>query len=199
MIITIVGSIGAGKSTISKRIFKEHPVYKIVDLDKISAMVFDDTDVQLEIINSFRPNVKMDGELLRVNKKLLTYIVTNDSKKLKILESILHPKIEQVVRYIIDYNEYLIIEHPLFFEKGEYIKDLYPNPIFIDCDVEKRKERIMLRNNFSREVAEKRISLQMSDIEKLQICEDYNIPVISSDIDDDALSLLILKMTYSIS
>ena len=90
----------------------------------------------------------------------------SDPEKLKKLESIIHPEVKKEILKIFELDEKVIfISVPQLFESG--FDFLFDKIIFISADKDLRLERLMKRNNLTKEEALKRISAQMDEKEKI--------------------------------
>ena len=88
------------------------------------------------------------------------------TEKLKQLESIIHPEVKKEILNIFDLDEKLIfISVPQLFESG--FDELFDKIIFVSADENIRLARLMKRNNFTKEEAQKRISAQESEEKKI--------------------------------
>ena len=99
----------------------------------------------------------------------------NDSEKKKALEAILHPRVmeeEQAIYKDIlkdDPGALVIIDAALLIESENYRK--VDKVIVIACDEETQLDRIMAKNIFSREDAERRLQQQMPLEEKIKFAD----------------------------
>lgn len=149
--VAIVGNIASGKSTVEK--FLESKGFKVFDTDKIAHKILKNSS---EVKNEFRTN----------DRKALAQIVFADSTKLQKLESIIHPKVKEELLKIFSTNEKVIfVSVPQLFEAG--FEELFDKIIYVTANENIRKERLMERNSYSAEEAQKRISAQ-NEIGKLE-------------------------------
>ena len=164
--IGITGGMGAGKSTICK-IFKQLdiPVY---DADSRAKWIMkNDPVLRKQIIESFGwDSYDRNDEL---NKEYLSKVVFNNTQKLEMLNSIVHPRVKS------DYEEwvvqqasvpYSLKEAALLFESNSY-KSLH-KVIVVNSPIETRIERITQRDGVKREDILKRIQNQTTDRERMQ-------------------------------
>lgn len=160
MKIAITGSIGSGKSTVSKYIRDKG--YHVFDCDKYNSYLLEKgNEGYLKVKETF-PSV-FDGDIL--NKKKLSDLIFEDSNNKKILEDILHPIIlNKIIEESSGYNPYFA-EVPLLFET-EFYKyfDYY---LLVVSDNEKVLDRLRLRGVNNAE-AKRRLNNQMSIEEKKQ-------------------------------
>jgi len=161
-IIGLTGGIGTGKSTVSNYLIEKG--FKIADADKIAReIVMPGMPALEEIRNVFGESViNEDGSL---NRKALGAIVFKDENKRKTLESITMSKICEVIEERT--NEYrntekhiAFIDAPLLFEAG--LDRLTDEIWVVDADIEVRLERVMKRDNISREAVMDRINSQFA-------------------------------------
>ncbi|MEI6311090.1 MAG: dephospho-CoA kinase [Bacteroidota bacterium] len=183
--VGITGGIGSGKSTVSK-LFEQLgiPVYN----SDIRAKVLMHTDDQL--IEGLK---KIFGETIydenkQLKNKEIASIVFNNATKLQQLNNLVHPLVkEDTKKWQVENASapYLIKESAILFETGIY-KEMSKN-ILVVAPMELRIERVMLRDNCSREDVQARINKQMSDEQK--------IPLADYIIQNDGIQSLILQVT----
>lgn len=163
MIIGLTGGIASGKSTVSNMLSKLG--IKVVDADRISKELSNREDVIKEIQD------KISKDILNKEKKLdrikLKNIVFNDKKKLNILNEIFHPRIREEFKKIklnSSKRDIIIFDVPLLFETEMY--KLCDKNILVYIDRDTQIKRLILRDNITKELAEKIINSQMSLEEK---------------------------------
>ena len=167
--IGLTGGIASGKTTVCD-LFKELSV-EIIDADVISHELSKKGGAAFEeIIEAFEDEIiGDDGEL---DRKKLRSIVFNDNTKKKILERIIHPKVLLSINEKIkaSQSDYLIISVPLMIETG--MNAMMDRVLLIDCNVETQIERIIQRDQTSREEAIKIIESQASIESKRDLSDD---------------------------
>ena len=167
--IGLTGGIASGKTTVCD-LFKELSV-EIIDADVISHELSKKGGAAFEeIIEAFEDEIiGDDGEL---DRKKLRSIVFNDNTKKKILERIIHPKVLLSINEKIKASQsvYLIISVPLMIETG--MNAMMDRVLLIDCNVETQIERIIQRDQTSREEAIKIIESQASIESKRELSDD---------------------------
>ena len=139
--IAITGNIASGKSEVERILANKFPVY---DTDKIAHDILGNVD----------------------RKKLGEQVFKNPEVKKK-LEEYIHPKVKLEVLKIFDKNyDVVFVSVPLLFETDFY--KLFDKILFIACDDNIRLERLMKRNNFTKEEALLRINAQLPQDEKIK-------------------------------
>ena len=173
LVLGLTGNIGCGKSSVST-IFMENNI-KVVDADIVARQIFDDKNLLNEVFSTFGESIKnQDGSL---NRRALGNIVFNDDEKLILLNNLTHPKIKQkilskVEEYKNQGEKIVVIDAALLIEDDyiPYIQKL----ILITCRKEIQINRIIARDNGTKEEAISRINSQMSQEEKVKFA-DYII------------------------
>ena len=167
--IGLTGGIASGKTTVCD-LFKELSV-EIIDADVISHELSKKGGAAFEeIIEAFEDEIIGDnGEL---DRKKLRSIVFNDNTKKKILERIIHPKVLLSINEKIkaSQSDYLIISVPLMIETG--MNAMMDRVLLIDCNVETQIQRLIQRDQTSREEAIKIIESQASIESKRELSDD---------------------------
>lgn len=165
MILGLTGGIGSGKSTVSK-IFLSMGI-KVFDADLIAKDILETEQVKEEIKEKLGKefiNLKSNS----VDKELLKKEVFNNSKKLNILNGIVHPRVVEI--YIKKYLEFkdkkeiVIFDVPLLFEVN--LERYCDKVIVVDIDLKVQIERIKNRDNIDVALINKIIAAQMSREER---------------------------------
>ncbi len=164
-IIGLCGRSGSGKGSFCK-IAADYG-FKIIDCDAVyKKLVSQKTPCLLEIAKHFGEEAIKDNSL---NRRYLAPIVFSNTQKLNLLNSITHKYIKEEINNVIStfpLNANVIIDAPTLFESG-IDKDCHII-IGVIADDEVCAERIILRDNISKEEAVKRISAQLSNDEIAQ-------------------------------
>ncbi|PAB61429.1 dephospho-CoA kinase [Anaeromicrobium sediminis] len=164
-VIGLTGGIASGKSTVSNMLRDRN--IPIIDADLISRQIVEPGSPTLhEISKAFGCDVlKEDGTL---DRKKLGNIVFSDKCKLEKLNEITHKRIgEEFVKRIEELkkdNKLIIVDAPLLIEAK--MMDLVDEIWLVVVDEQVQIDRLMKRNNLSKEDAIKRIKSQMSLEEK---------------------------------
>jgi dephospho-CoA kinase len=165
--IGLTGGIASGKSTVSR--FLRERGYAVVDADQLAREAVQvGTSAHAEIVRDFGPEaVLASGEL---NRKRIGELVFNDRSKLARLEEIIHPEVrrlalEEKAKLEKQGHAIAFYDVPLLFEKD--MQPLFDHVTVVACDPLVQKRRLMSRNGFSAEEAEKRIASQMEMEKKI--------------------------------
>ena len=168
--IGISGGIGSGKTFISN-IFKEHN-YKIFNSDLVARDILNnDKIIRDKIISSFGNN---SYDLNGLNKEYISDLIFNSEEKRLKLNKIVHPRV--YLKYLdflkinSDYNS--IIESALLHQTESF--GLNDFNIIITCPVEKRVERVILRDKSNISMVNKIIQSQV-DYQSIIKYFDYHI------------------------
>ncbi|HAH55985.1 MAG TPA: dephospho-CoA kinase [Flavobacterium sp.] len=162
-IIGLTGGIGSGKTTIANH-FKEAniPVY-IADDEARKIMQSE------EIIDAIRKtfgDAIFDDTIL--NREKLSKIVFENPEKLKLLNAIIHPAVKKDFQnWVLNHKNapFVIYEAAILFESGSYKNcDLI---ISVTAPIESRIQRVIQRDNTSREQVLKRINTQWNDDQRI--------------------------------
>lgn len=164
-VIGITGSIGSGKSTVSRHL--KNMGFEIIDCDHIShEMLMPKRRGYNEVVTEFGSEI-LDEAGYIVRKKLGS-IVFSDLEKRNKLNSILHPIIKDEVKNGIlnCCDSFIFIDCPLLFETDFYKLCDYTVCVYVDMDSQIR--RIMYRDNITFPEAINKINAQMPLKEKVE-------------------------------
>lgn len=173
LVIGLTGNIGCGKSSLSKIL--EENYFDIIDADLISREIMNNSDLLKDVFDTFGDNIKRnDGTL---DRKKLGEIVFNDDKKLIELNSLTHPAIKKEIikkiNNIKSNNKDIAIVDAALLIEGNFL-DLVDKLVVITCNENIQLERIINRDNITKNEAMSRINSQMSQSEKIKF-GDYII------------------------
>ena len=168
--IGLTGGIGVGKTFVSEIFQKMGYSVFFADLHAKKCMHESD-DLKTEIKQNFGNEIYQKGVL---QKNRLSNIVFNDTKKLQELNSLVHPFVQ---RRFEDWcknqqSKFVIKEAAILFE-SEAHKGL-DGVICVSAPFQKRIERVMKRDNCTKEDVIKRIENQMPQ-EKKEKLSDFVI------------------------
>ena len=169
MIIGLTGGIGSGKSAAAD--FFQNEGISVIDTDQLARKVIEkDTPGYSKVVDSFGANILDNND--SIDRAKLREEVFHDNEKRKILESITHPLVRELMVQKISSSTspYSIIMVPLIFETNSAKN--YDRVLVIDCDVEIQLERAMARDENSADLIQKIIDSQCSRSERLSIAND---------------------------
>ena len=169
MIIGLTGGIGSGKSAAAN--FFQNEGISVIDTDQLARKVIEkDTPGYSKVVDSFGANILDNND--SIDRAKLREEVFHDNEKRKILESITHPLVRDLIVQKISSSTspYSIIMVPLIFET--HSAKNYDRVLVIDCDVEIQLARAMARDENSADLIQKIIDSQCSRSERLSIAND---------------------------
>ena len=159
--IGLTGGIATGKSTVA-RLLRERG-FVVVDADALSREAVQiGTAAHLEIVKVFGPSAILpSGEL---NRPRIGEVVFNDRTKLALLESIIHPKVRSLalqkkLELTKQGAKVAFYDVPLLFEKD--MASLFDLIVVVATKPDVQLARLMDRNRFSIDEAQRRISAQL--------------------------------------
>lgn len=173
--VGLTGSIAVGKSHVVSVLAELGCA--TFDADKIAHLVMEPGRAAYkDIVREFGSDIlREDGAIDRTR---LGPIVFADGEKRKRLNEIVHPRvIEEQNRLLgeveaINPDGIAVIDAALMIESGGYKR--FDKLIVVFCDRDTQIERLMTRNQITREDAERRVAAQMSSDEKRRYA-DYEI------------------------
>lgn len=164
--IAIVGNIASGKSTVESVLRKKG--YKVFDSDIIAHEVLD--DLSEKILEAFKDyDISENG---RISRQKLGALVFDDKNLKEKLENIVHPEIKDRLKKIFEENKlekYIFVSIPLLFEVRW--RNLFDKILFIYTEDKIRLNRLMQRNNFTKDEALARIKSQLPQEEKVKVSD----------------------------
>ena len=184
-IIGLTGGIGSGKSTVLE-LFKILGV-KTYSADESAKKLVNTDPYLINLIkSSFGENIYDKGQL---NSKKLSKIVFEDTEKLKLLNSIIHPVVAKDFKLFLNSNneDYIVKEAAIIFETKS--ENNYDKIILIQSPLEFRIERVINRDNISREEVMKRINNQLDENLIIDKCDYVISNENKEDLEDKVLSI----------
>ena len=180
--IGLTGGIGSGKSYIAK-------VFEALDIpvfyaDNEAKKILNEPQIIINVSEVLQTNI-IDPVTGLANRKKIASIVFNDSEKLKLLNQIIHPAVEQnfiIWRANHAQKKYVIKEAAILFESGSYKK--LDGVICVVSPLELRLKRVAVRDNESEAEILKRINNQWSDEQRIALSNwviqnDEQSPILS--------------------
>lgn len=172
MYLGLTGNIAGGKSTAAK-IFERLGCYTI-DTDILSRRVMAKEGLAYPaVVDAFGVDV-LDKEG-NIDRAVLRKVVFNDDSARKRLEEIVHPAILKTESRLVgeikgkDDKAIILTQAALCVETGAYTR--FDGLIVVYCEPEEQLKRLMLRDNISKEDAEKIIRTQMPIDEKVKYAD----------------------------
>ena len=179
--VVLTGSIATGKSSVAN--FLRDDGFIVIDADKIAHCVLEEERDNL--VEVFGSTILKNG---KIDRKCLGAMVFEDKIKRKKLEALLHPlifdKIASEAKKYDALKQLYFIDIPLFFENNNYKIN---HSLVVCTPLKQQLFRLIKRNNYSQEEAQKRIDTQIS-IEKKVEMATYII--------DNSATLIELKKAY---
>ncbi len=158
--VGLTGGIGSGKTTVAKVLQALNvPVY-IADKEA-KRLLNESPFIKTEIIRLFGKELYEAGVL---DRKLLAKIIFNDAKSLEKVNQLVHPEVRK------DFflwtqsqvgTKYVVQESALLFETDLY--QSFELKISVITPKEERLQRVLNRDNMTREAIEKRMAAQTTD------------------------------------
>ena len=158
MVIGVTGILGSGKSTVTA-LLKDRG-FPVIDLDALARDSLNWKETQSDIREAFGEEYVRDG---RVDVEKLREAAFKKGESLRILESIVHPRIRQEVRKRLAALEeggapMVFIDHPLLFETGFHRR--FDRIVLVTAAMDTIRERLKERGMTAEDV-ERRLSFQI--------------------------------------
>ena len=169
-IVGLTGGIGSGKSTVLNE-FKDLGI-KTYSADNAAKTLINTDRALIDSIKKvFGNNIYQKN---KIDTKQLSKIVFQDSDKLKVLNSIIHPAVLNDFDSFIKANDeiYIVKEAAIIFETKS--ENAYDKIILVRAPLEERIKRVLLRDDNSRDDIIKRINNQVDESSIISKC-DYII------------------------
>lgn len=163
MIVGLTGGIGSGKTTVAK-MFQEFDIPVYIADDEAKKLMVTSKFIKRKLIALFGDNVYVQGQL---NKPLISQAIFNDKEKLKQMNAIVHPRVGQHFdRWVKKQNTpYVLKESAILFESGG--ADQCDLIVTVTAPKEIRIERVLERDDFSKEKVESIMANQLGEKEKI--------------------------------
>ncbi|AXG70981.1 dephospho-CoA kinase [Kordia sp. SMS9] len=171
MIVGLTGGIGSGKTTIANMFHELGVSIYIADVEAKKLMNAS-KEIKEELMAAFGAKTYVDGEL---NRSYLSNIVFNQPEKLQQINAIVHPRVGQHFKdwYAARSKEtYIIKEAAILFENGSYQQ--CDKIITVVAPLETRFQRLLKRDQTTREAIQSRMDNQWTDAKKIAL-SDYVI------------------------
>ena len=164
----ITGGIGSGKSTASA-FFKKKGAF-VIDADSEAKNLFTkNNNLTKRIITTFGPQVTTNNQL---NLKRLSELVFSSKSLQNQLNEIIWPEVSQLMieaaqKAEIEGLKLFIVDAALLLEAG--FIEFFNSILLITANKSTRIERILNRKNIPEDQIEKRMALQMPELEKKKL------------------------------
>ena len=185
-IIGLTGGIGSGKSSVLE-IFKKIGISTYNADESAKKLISSDKKIIYSIKQLFGEDIYDKNEL---NSKLVSKIVFNDKEKLKSLNSIIHPAVA------IDFDNfcfkhrdetYIVKEAAIIFETKT--ENLFNKIIYVKAPKEIRINRVMQRDNLSRDDVINRIQNQINEASIIDKCDFIIDNINFSELEEKVLEI----------
>ena len=185
-IIGLTGGIGSGKSSVLE-IFKKIGISTYNADESAKKIINSDKKIIYSLKQLFGEDIYDENEL---NSKLVSKIVFNDKEKLKSLNSIIHPAVA------IDFDNfcfkhrnetYIVKEAAIIFETKT--ENLFNKIIYVKAPKEIRIDRVMQRDNLSRDDVLNRIQNQINENSIIDKCDFIIDNINFSELEEKVLEI----------
>lgn len=164
----VTGGIGSGKTLVCQ-VFEKLGV-AVYNADSAArALMNSHPELRAGIVQMFGEEAYGDEGL---NRSYLAGIVFGDSKKLSLLNQLVHPVVRQDFLNWAELQEnspYVVEEAAILFESGAHA--FLDQSVLVYAPEELRIERVMKRDGMGREQVLKRMGHQMEEEEKLKLAD----------------------------
>ncbi len=162
IIVGVTGAFGSGKSTVAA--FIEEWGYPVIRSDDVAKTLMEnDAELSVAIRRDFGDDVFSHGIL---DRKKLAGIVFQNAEKLRLLNSIVHPKTIDTIfsmcaRHVADGRRIVCVESALIY--SAHIKDRFDFIIAVLATPERIMQRVSLQRGLSVEEIGKRLGSQIEN------------------------------------
>jgi len=191
-LIGIIGAIASGKSSVAAEFAKLGCA--VIDADAIAHGLLDTKPVRDEVVGRFGLSVL--NEAGQIDRGELGRLVFADGEKLAALNRIIHPRVLQQTEDLLrrynrdDRVKAVVLDMPLLVEVGW--AERCDRILFVDCDIQRRIERVGRTRRLTEEELKKR--------EKFQISLDTKKTLVDNIIDNNSeFSTLVRQIQFIFS
>lgn len=164
MVVGLTGGIGSGKSTILKMFSEFENIAVYIADEEAKKLMNSSNKIKSQLINEFGKETYVNNQL---NREYLANIVFKDKEKLTLLNTIVHPVVNEHLQSFINQNsekEYILYENAILFENGS--NAICNKIITVTAPENIRIERVLKRDNSNIEAVKNRIKNQWSQTKK---------------------------------
>ena len=167
IVVGLTGGIGSGKSTIAT-MFHELGVPVYNSDERAKYLMNTSKKIRKQLIELFGKKAYLEGNL---NRTYIAKKVFNDTDLLEQLNQIVHPVVRKdFLKWTKKQNaSYVIQETALLFENNA--QELYDSVILITAPKELRIERVLSRDESTKEQIIARMNNQLDDQTKLELAD----------------------------
>ena len=157
-VIALTGGIGSGKSLVANYFFSLGA--EVIDADQLARQAIERGSEGFdEVLTAFGDGILKDGD---IDRRALGELIFSDPDKRKLLEGIIHPRVQQALadarKSLVD-DQILIYEIPLLVETNAASK--FDLVITVEAPLDTRIDRLKKRGLLQSEI-EKRIANQVT-------------------------------------
>lgn len=189
--VGLTGNIASGKSTVAQ-LFADLGI-KIINADKVSKeLTIQGSSAYQKIQDHFGAGIVLEsGE---INRRKLRDLIFTDHEERLWLEGLLHPLIRQQLKLEINScaTPYCVVEIPLLIDKKNY--PYLDRILLVTAPLEVQIQRVMLRDQCTRDHALAIIAVQPDINERLKYADDVIIN--DSGLNELKLAVTSLHLNY---
>jgi dephospho-CoA kinase len=162
--VGLTGGIGSGKTTVAN-LFKELGVPVYIADTEAKRLMHTSKAIKRKLLEEFGKKAYIKNKL---NRAFLANIVFNDKKKLAAINKIVHPSVANSFKRWLNKHDcaYVIQENAILFENNS--ADKFDFIITVTAPIQDKIERVMKRDNITKEEVLVRMKNQISDKEKIR-------------------------------
>lgn len=168
ILVGITGTIGSGKTTVSRMLLQEG--IPVIDLDRLGKEATDREEVVRDIKETFGAEYIVNNRADITKLRETAFVSVETRRK---LENIIHPRVgaelwKRINQLKTEGAPVVIVDAPLLYETGLYKK--LDKVVVVSAATEKIKERLKLRG-MEEEDTNRRLSHQISLTEKEKMAD----------------------------
>ena len=171
-VVGITGGFKSGKTTVAHIL--SNLGARVIDTDKLAhRALLPGTETYRRIVKGFGKRILNDNG--RIDRRKLARVVFNDSKRLKLLNNIIHPYVKKELKKKLlemkrdNLNTIVVVEVPLLFEAG--MQQIMDKIIVVSASKNKQIERAKKDMSLSEDEIKKRIGVQMPMSKKKKLAD----------------------------
>jgi dephospho-CoA kinase len=167
-VVGVIGAIGAGKSTVARRL--QELGGKLIDGDAVGHQVLKEPAIKAKIVETFGQGVV--NEAGEIDRKKLGGIVFSDPVSLATLEQIMHPRMKEIFAEEIAAAQkdptvkLVVFDAAILLEAGW--GDMMDVVLYVDADRASREERVKERGWSAAELARREAAQWPAERKKAQ-------------------------------